>query len=47
MPEYSYVNTRYGLQRVPSEEYGQVMENYWPETWRYMFRELLYDLGLN
>jgi len=44
IPEQSTVRTRFGEMRIPSADYAQVMENYWPETWRYMFREGNYDI---
>lgn len=45
VPEKMSVMTDHGLMEIPSTEYGQVMENYWPETYRYMFRELARDYG--
>jgi len=45
IPESSTVMTEAGVpMRIPSKEYAQIMESYWPETWRYMFREFGYDL---
>lgn len=39
IPEQQSVMTQDGPINIPSTEYGQVMENYWPEIPRHFFRE--------
>jgi len=44
IPEMQTVRTAHGDRVIPSDEYARIMENYWPEAYRYMFSEVLRDV---